>query len=108
MKMFAINLIEKEQGFEVELPTIKQIYSKIHKIKHKTYDASNKRWYILPESLLEFIITSMDWVWSERITRTTKMSQTIKLNLVNLFNIVFFTFFFCISLKFVVVLNCYY
>jgi hypothetical protein len=55
MKMFAINLIEKEQGFEVELPTIKQIYSKIHKIKHKTYDASNKRWYILPESLLEFI-----------------------------------------------------
>jgi len=53
--MFQVVLVEKDNGFEVELPTIKRVYSIIHKIKSKYYDASTKRWYIKPDSIAEFI-----------------------------------------------------
>ena len=53
--MFQIVLVEKDTGFEVELPTIKKIYNIIHKIKSKHYDASTKRWYIKPDSIADFI-----------------------------------------------------
>lgn len=52
--MFQVTLVQKEDGFEVDLPTIKKIYSIIHKLKHKHYDASTKRWFVESESLNDF------------------------------------------------------